>query len=343
MIRLEELSVEAGDFTLRDISLEVAEGEFFVVMGPTGAGKTMLLESIAGLISPLSGRIIVDERDITGLSPEERGITIVYQDCSLFPHLSVLDNIRYGLRYHRTAMSRWHLDDLISVLDLESLLDRYPPSLSGGESQRVALARALAVKPSILLLDEPLNALDPAFRGEIQTMLKRLHNQTGITFLMVTHDFNEALALARCGAVLNQGRIEQAGEIEDLFKKPRSKFVATFVGIRNLFRAEFRETRARVNGLSIETGRRLDQSDGYLAIRPEDIVLSRHQIASSMRNSFSGEIIAIERRGMFYEVTVQCGELILRSLITRGALEELELTLGKMICFSFKATAVHTF
>lgn len=343
MIRIEKLSVSQGDFNLRDINLEIAKGDFFVIIGPTGAGKTVLLESITGLIPLRSGRIYAGGRDITKLSPEERDISIVYQDCSLFPHLTVLKNIRYGLRYRRAREDPGHLDYIINSLGLAQLLDRAPTSLSGGERQRVALARALAVKPTILLLDEPLNALDPSFRGEIQTILKQLHSRTGITFLMVTHDFSEALTLARRGAVINQGKIEQTGTIDEIFKEPASEFVASFVGIRNLFRAEFQRTRARVNGLLVETGSIPNKEEGYLAVRPEDIVLSRHSISSSMRNSFRGVITSIESRGLSYQVTVRCGELILKALVTRGALEELELAEGSSIYLSFKASAVHTF
>lgn len=343
MIRIDNLSVTRGDFHLQDINLEIEEGDFFVIIGPTGAGKTVLLESIAGLIAPRSGRIFAGGREITALSPEERKISIVYQDGSLFPHLTVEKNIRYGLKYHRIREDPEDLNHIIDSLDLGHLLERDPISISGGESQRVALARALAIKPTILLLDEPLNSLDPSFRGEVQRMLKKLHGRTGITFLMVTHDFSEAITLARRGAVLNRGKIEQTGTIDEIFQEPGSKFVANFVGMRNLFRAKFQGTRALINGFSIETGRTIPGQEGHLAIRPEDIVLSRRPISSSMRNSFPGIITGVENQGLSYAITIRCGNLRLKALVTRGALEELELAPGKSIFISFKATAVHTF
>jgi len=343
MIRIEDLTLTVGEFSLREVKLEVPDGEFFVIIGPTGAGKTVLLESIAGLLKVRRGKILVDDREISVLPPEDRGVGIVYQDSSLFPHLTVRQNILYGLRYHPNPAGGKEIEKLVSVLGLGELLDRFPINLSGGERQRAALARALAVRPSVLLLDEPLNALDPHFRGEIQLMLKNLHRQSGITFLMVTHNFNEALALAHRGAVINNGRIEQTGEIIRIFQEPASEFVARFVGIQNLFPAEFRGTRAMVRGAVIETNREQERENGFVTIRPEEIVLSREPIESSMRNSFPGRVIAIIPRGLSYEVKALCGDLALTALITRGAFQELAIAPDCFLYLSFKSAAVHTF
>lgn len=343
MIRIDNLSLTVGEFSLKGINLEVEAGEFFVIIGPTGAGKTVLLESVAGLIKTRRGRILVKGRDISALPPETRGVGIVYQDSSLFPHLTVRENILYGLRYHPNPAGEKEIEKLVSVLGLGELLDRLPGNLSGGERQRTALARALAVRPSVLLLDEPLNALDPHFRGEIQLMLENLHRQSGITFLMVTHNFNEALALAHRGAVINDGRIEQTGEIIRIFQEPASEFVARFVGIKNLFPAEFRGTRAMVRSAVIETTREQERENGFVTIRPEEIVLSREPIESSMRNSFPGRVTAVIPRGLSYEVTALCGDLSLTALITRGALQELAITPDCFLYLSFKSAAVHTF
>jgi molybdate/tungstate transport system ATP-binding protein len=343
MIRIDNLSLTVGEFSLKGINLEVTAGEFFVIIGPTGAGKTVLLESVAGLIKTRRGRILVEGRDISALPPETRGVGIVYQDSSLFPHLTVRENILYGLRYRPKSAGEEEIEKLVAVLGLGKLLDRFPGNLSGGERQKTALARALAVRPSILLLDEPLNALDPHFRGEIQLMLENLHRQSGITFLMVTHNFNEALALAHRGAVINNGRIEQTGEITRIFQEPASEFVARFVGIKNLFPAEFRGTRAMVRSAVIETTRKQERENGFVAIRPEEIVLSRESIESSMRNSFPGRVTAVIPRGLFYEVTALCGDLSLTALITRGALQELAIAPDSSLYLSFKSAAVHTF
>lgn len=345
MITIRELGIELRDFYLRDINLDIAENEFFILMGPTGAGKTVLLEAIAGLVPIKCGKIYIGGKDITALPPEKRGISIVYQDYALFPHLTVRDNITYGLHFHkidkREAQER--LAQLIEALNLSRLQHRLPANLSGGEKQRVSVARALMVEPKVLLLDEPLSALDPGFREEVRAAIKSLHRTSRTTFLMVTHDFSEALSLAGRAAVMNNGGIEQVGSIQDIFKRPESRFVAEFVGMKNLFSVEFRGTKALVNHLAIDLGIEPINDHGYIAIRPEDIVLSRQRFSSSMRNSFPAIVTAIIDQGFYYAVHVQSGEVSFTSLITKSSLIELDLHETADVVISFKATAIHSF
>lgn len=345
MIGIDNVSIHLGEFDLRDINLTIGRNEFFILMGPTGAGKTVLLEAIAGLIRVGSGRISVGGRDVTGLPPEKRGISIVYQDYSLFPHLTVLDNITYGLHFHKIPKNEAdkRLDRLVDELDLAHLLERLPTNLSGGENQRVSLARALIVDPQVLLLDEPLSALDPGFREDLRKGLKGLHEHTDATFLMVTHDFSEALSLADRAAVMDGGRIKQVGEMKEIFQKPESTFVADFVGMKNLFTASFQDTKALINGLEVELGRTPEDGHGYIAIRPEDVVLSRRKLYSSMRNSFRGKVTDITDQGLYYEVSIFVDGVTFKSLITKSALFDLEVGEGSYIYLSFKSTAIHTF
>ena len=345
MIKIENLHIQLGGFDLHDINLHIEENDFFMLMGPSGAGKTILLEAIAGLVPVKSGRIKVAGQDITQLPPEKRGISIVYQDYALFPHLTVANNIRYGLRFQKIEKSEGdqRLDQLLKLLNLQHLANRSPETLSGGEQQRVAMARALIVNPRVLLLDEPLSALDPRLREEFRLVLKRLQQQSTATILMVTHDFAEALALGHRGAIVNAGQIEQSGSMEELFQRPQSTMVADFVGMKNLFAVTILEETARIKNLQIQLGHSHDQDEGFIAIRPEDIVLSTEQLQSSMRNSFQGRISQIISQGFYYEVHVTVDGINFCALVTKGALLEMELQEGKEIYLFFKSTAIHTF
>ncbi|MCD6353842.1 MAG: ABC transporter ATP-binding protein [Proteobacteria bacterium] len=345
MITVEGLNISLPGFRLRDINLSIKENEFFILMGPTGAGKTVLLEAIAGLIPVTSGKIIIGKNEVTRLSPEKRDVSIVYQDYALFPHLTVQENITYGLHFHRIEkhQAEKRLNRMLEILNLSPLQDRLPINLSGGEKQRVALARALIVNPRLLLLDEPLSALDRGFREEVRNALKKLHQSSNVTFLMVTHDFAEALSLAERAAIMDKGRIEQTGSIEDIFQRPGSTFVADFVGMKNLFAAQFRDTRAIIKNLEVELGRQPINSHGYIAIRPEDIVISKEALHSSMRNSFLGTVIGVFDQGFYYEVHIEVKNVIFKSLITKRSLLELKILEGADIFFSFKSTAIHNF
>ncbi|OPY18046.1 MAG: Sulfate/thiosulfate import ATP-binding protein CysA [Syntrophus sp. PtaB.Bin075] len=344
MIDIKGLKVHLGEFRLKDIDLSIDEGEFFVLMGPTGAGKTVLLEAIAGLVPILGGTISISGRDATRLAPEQRGVGIMYQDYALFPHLTVTRNITYGLRYQkRKGTSEKLFRQLVDDLGIGHLLHRYPETLSGGELQRVALARALMVEPRVILLDEPLSALDQNFREEIRLLLKQIHRGSRITFFMVTHDFSEALTLATKAAIMNSGAIVQTGTIRDIFQKPSSSFVANFVGMKNVFPTEFNGSTAVVDTLAIEVSPPHANSTGHIAIRPEDIVISLKPLESSMRNSFSGTVSSIIDLGFLYEVHVHVQSVLFKSLVTKGSAIDLGLDIGMDVQISFKSSAVHIF
>ena len=218
------------------VSLDIARGEFFALLGPSGCGKTTLLRLVAGFEQPDSGRVVLDGTDVAGVPANERPVNTVFQHYALFPHLTVADNVAFGLRYQSTIRNpKSTIDEMLKLVRMEGLGGRKPDQLSGGQKQRVALARALILHPKVLLLDEPLAALDVKLRKEMQVELKALQRRVGITFIFVTHDQEEALTLADRVAVMNLGKVEQVGTTEEIFERPRTKFVADFMGAVNFF------------------------------------------------------------------------------------------------------------
>jgi len=348
MIQIKNLRVDLGHFSLEDVNLTVDEGEYFVVLGPTGSGKTVLLETIAGLYPVKSGEIWLGGREVTRLEPEKRNISIVYQDHVLFPHLSVAENITFGLRLHKqphqqvTQTLNW-LSDLLGIVHL---LDRSPDTLSGGERQKVALARALSIKPEVLLLDEPLSALDPESREGVQRELRQIHNQLKVTTIHVTHDFEEAVALGERIAVLGGGGIKQVGTPEQIFRQPASEFVARFAMARNIFAGEVVErddgnTVFRTEGTELIVVTDL-RGKLHASVRPEDILISPEPLRSSARNSFCGTVTSITDKGSTLYLTVTLPPDFI-CLVTRRSFEEMGLAEGQEVYITFKASAVHIF
>lgn len=340
MIRIEHLSVVLPSFELTAIDLDVGTGEFFVLIGPTGAGKTLILESIVGIVPISSGRIIVNDRDVTRLPPEQRNIGIVYQDQALFPHLTVRANITFGLRYCKAATDdqQAHFDFLIDRLALAPLLDRSVLHLSGGERQRVALARALAVNPSVLLLDEPLSALDPNFREEIRDTLKQLHRETGITVLMVTHDFAETHFFAQKVAVIHNGGIEQSGRVDEIFYGPKTPFVADFVGMKNVFPAVFHDDTARVDALCLKLARPVANGARYAAVRPEDVRIA----ADSGVNRFAARIVKIINNGFYCDIGLAAGGVRLSALMTTREVIDRGIAENSRVTIAIDPAKIHT-
>lgn len=337
MIELKDLSLQLGNFCLKEINLSIDTGEFFVLLGPTGTGKTVLLESIAGL-KPLSrGNIIINGKDISKHKPEERNISICYQDLALFPHMRVKDNIKYGLKFKKDRQAsrlQMNFETLVELLKIEHILDRYPIYLSGGEKQRVALARALIVDPDILLLDEPLSALDAGMKESIESELKNLHKELEITTIMVTHDFREAYYLASSIGIIKDGAIMQTGSKQEVFDQPASLFVAEFVGMKNLI--ELSGLRADENSNSIMdkmTDNRQVRNPEYLGVRPESIIVANEKVKKEY--SFKGIIGDIRNNGIFMQIDIRSRELVFISYLTTNRFLELNLYEGKEVFFGF--------
>jgi len=348
MIEVKNLCVDLGEFALKDITLTIKEGEYFIILGPTGAGKTVLLESIAGIFPIKCGEIWLRGKEVTRVEPEKRKISIVYQDHILFPHLSVKDNIVFGLRMNKatTDEQKDRLNWAAKLLGISSLLHRKPDTLSGGEKQKVALGRAIATQPELLLVDEPLSALDPETRESVQQELRQLHRALGITIVHVTHDFEEAISLGNRIAVIGGGRLMQVGTPEEIFRHPNSEFVARFAMTRNIFHGKAKrkssgDTIFKVDGAEFVIA---TDADGihHASIRPEDILISSEPIRSSARNCFPGTVTHIVDRGSTLYVTVSIPPE-LSCLITRHSFKEMELHEGKQVYLTFKASSIHLF
>ncbi|SDL90870.1 thiamine transport system ATP-binding protein [Halogranum gelatinilyticum] len=238
-IHLDAVSKRYGETTaLRDVDLDVADGEFFTLVGPSGCGKTTTLRLVAGFESPTEGRVRFDDEDVSGVPPEARGVGVVFQNYALFPHMSVAENVGYGLRFSDPPgdeSKAERVEHLLDLVDLDGMGDREPGQLSGGQQQRVALARALAPGPRLLLLDEPMSALDAQLRERLRLQVKEIQSELGITTLYVTHDQEEALAVSDRVAVMHDGRVEQVGTPRDVYHRPETRFVAEFVGDNNVF------------------------------------------------------------------------------------------------------------
>ena len=274
-----------GFTAIDDLSLDIPAGSFFALLGPSGCGKTTTLRLVAGLEEPTEGRILVGGKDVTDTKAYQRPVNTVFQSYALFPHMSVLDNVMFGLKRRKIADADQLAKDALALVELGHVANRKPAQLSGGQQQRVALARAVVNRPALLLLDEPLGALDLKLRRQMQLELKEIQQEVGLTLLHVTHDQEEAMTMADTVAVMNQGRIEQMGAPEELYESPQTSFVATFLGQSNLFTGEVSGSTNQVitvsvagQELRVPTDRAVShRGDVTVGIRPEKVVLHREK------------------------------------------------------------------
>jgi ABC-type Fe3+/spermidine/putrescine transport system ATPase subunit len=351
MIKIEGLTILFDTFKIVKLDIQIEEGEFHFLLGPTGSGKTLVLESIMGLRKPKGGRIWIGDREVQSLPPERRGISYVPQDLALFPHLKVKGNILYGIKARDLDMKAYeeYVYTLVEVMRIEHLLERYPANLSGGEKKRVALLRALAPKPKLLLLDEPLAGLDLSIKVDIQHLLKNLHSSFHTTTLCVTHDFGEAHSLADRMTIFIDGKVEQVGKRNDVFLRPQSKKVAQFLGAKNLFRAEVLRNEGSsqrvilgVNGLQFSIPMNLYQgqmevgNEVDLFIRPEEVMILREgkPVKDSLkRNIFEGKILDLTDKERYHLVSLKTteGEIPFEISIPNYTFRNLNLSIGKLV------------
>lgn len=298
-----------------NVSISIAEGEFFSMLGPSGSGKTTCLRLIAGFEQPTSGSVKIFGKEAAGSPPYEREVNTVFQDYALFPHMNVLDNVAYGLRVKGVAKTECYklAEQALDQVALAEYGRRKPGELSGGQRQRVALARALVNKPRVLLLDEPLGALDLKLREQMQLELKTLHKKLGITFIYVTHDQGEALSMSDRVAVFNRGKIEQVDTPRNLYMHPKTSFVADFVGTSNV--------------ISGALAQQLTGKNQPFSIRPEHINLDTHQLNNKQNDmiKITGEVVDIQYHGATSKIEVNVGSQLLFMVLSNTELSEAEL------------------
>jgi molybdate/tungstate transport system ATP-binding protein len=347
-LELRHISKSFGTFTLNDINLDISDGAYFVLLGHSGAGKSLILETIAGLISPDEGEVWLNDQNITHSKIHHRRIGLVFQDLAIFPNMTVFENIAFPLQSRGIQKSEIErkVKRQADLTGISSMLKRKPGTLSGGELQRVALARTLAMEPHCLLLDEPLSSLDIQVQDDLRNLLRSI-NQMGTTILHVTHHFEEAISLATRVAVLDNGNMLQQGTPDEVFHHPKSRFVADFTGIKNFYKAKVMDRPAMglarvivdetpVSLILVEVD---GISGGHILIRSTDIILSENETGMSTANNLPAVVLEVVPSGYGYEVLLDAG-IRLYVQITAASQQTLNLSPGKRIFACFKAPAV---
>ncbi|MDX9746247.1 MAG: ABC transporter ATP-binding protein [Syntrophales bacterium] len=347
MIEIRDMVVRLGKFTLRNFNLRIREGEYFVILGPTGAGKTVILEAIAGLCRIRRGEIFINGENATQMPPEQRRIAYVPQDYALFPFLNVRENIRFGLKKsgQTSSESERTVRRLAHMLGIAQLLDRQVGNLSGGEKQRVSLARALATSPRILLLDEPLSSLDVSTAKYLRLELRRFHEELGITTIHVTHNLMEAEELADRIAIIDGGNLEQVGAREEIFLAPCNETVSNFIGAPNILTCErcndlghglIEAVCGRMPIILPNEGREVRK----IALFPRDIYVSAINPPGPSLNRFQGVVMDIRPFSSLARLKVKVGDNILLAEMPRAALEEMAITVGQDVHLIMKIRGI---
>ena len=343
MLRLDSVFVSAGNFRLRNLTFGVEKGEYFVVLGPSGVGKSLLLETIAGFRPLDSGSIYLRGENISSRRIQQRNISIVYQDADLFPHMSVYENVAYPLRCRKQNGIPEKVRNAAALVGIADKLNRKPETLSGGEYQRVSLARSIAAESDIILLDEPLSSVDSKARADLRSLLRTI-NRNGITVIHVTHDYEEAISVASKIGIMEHGALVHIDAPAEIFKHPKSEFVARFIGVKNFLKGVLESAASSelktftTNGIAVSCLTDAVDGEGFLMIGPDEITIANAEQPSSSRNHFKGVIKDLAQARLGFEVTVDIGcELI--AIITSESRKSLDLEIGKEVWVSFKASS----
>ncbi len=355
-LKVSDIQVKVEKFLLKNITFELKKGQILAILGPSGAGKTLLLETIAGFYVPNSGQIYLDGQDISTLPVEKREIGFMFQDFALFPHWTVKENIlspiKFAKKYKKTNLDP---EEIIKMLHIESLLDRYPSNLSGGEKQRVALARSLITNPKMFLFDEPMSALDARTREELREELLQILKKLSLSAIYVTHDHVEAFTLGDLVGIIKDGNLIQVGEKNQIFSKPNSKFVANFVGIENLFSAkiQFVENispdlfliKAKFNQLDFEIhskDRASVKESVLLCIRPEDVTFldESEKENTNLKNIISLEVVNVVQIDFFYKIFLR-GDISLKVVSLKDTIKKYKIKIGEKVNVHIDPESIH--
>ena len=353
LLRIEAVSKRFGDFVAVDqLSLDVFQGEFFALLGPSGCGKTTLLRSIAGFEHPSAGRILLDGVDLAPVPPHRRPVNMMFQSYALFPHLTVEANVAFGLKQEGLPKTEiaGRVADMLALVKLEAFGRRKPHELSGGQRQRVALARSLVKRPRVLLLDEPMAALDKKLRGETQFELMDLQRRLGLTFIIVTHDQSEAMTVADRIAVMDRGRLMQVAPPAEIYERPGSRWVADFIGNVNLFEGRVGDTEATIEGTALgrlRVAANIHAEPGsavWVAIRPEKIRLDRYEAAVAQPDAENGVVATVVDIGYlgdlsFYRLRTEAGVPLQAAIANTGPLTARAIGWNERVWLSFAPEA----
>ncbi|MCS0501891.1 ABC transporter ATP-binding protein [Ancylobacter mangrovi] len=350
-VRLDKVSIRFGEATaVHPTDLSIHAGEFFSILGPSGCGKTTILRTISGFIHPTEGRVLIGGEDMAGKEPNERPTALIFQNLALFPLMSVAENVAFGLEARGIGKAERlkRAQELLELVALGGFGDKKPADLSGGQRQRVAIARALAVEPSVLLLDEPLSALDLKLRQHMRTELRTIQRRVGITFIYITHDQGEALAMSDRVAVMSRGRLEQVAEADMLYADPATPFVATFVGEQNVLRGRVATLAGGEAGVDTPVGRLQGRTSGTLSVGDEALVMVRPEriaLAGTGENSFPARLVSRSLEGP--SVNLDCAAADQQFMVTlpngpaiRELPEELSLSFGRQDALVFPVGAL---
>ncbi len=341
-LEIKNLSIDLSSFQLKNVSFSLKKGDFLAIIGPTGSGKTILLESLIGIYPIKSGNILLKGDDITKLPAEKRKIGIIYQDYALFPHLNVYKNISYGLKIKLDNK----VEEVSALLNIQHLLNRMPDTLSGGEKQRVAMARALIVEPEVILMDEPFSALDNVSKFSIRQIVKKIAEKYNITIILVTHDLDDVWLLANKVAVIKNGALLQFGTVEEIMYKPENDFIANFIDTNiisgKVISSENGITSIDIGGITVYSSDVVNGAYNVkVAFRPEYLIIFKEKPNElSARNVIKGKIIDFYIENKIFHLIVLIGEITIKAVLTKMAFEELGLKKGDFVYMVIKATNV---